>query len=169
MAKASLAPVTASGNRPPCLHTKRAPNCSSGPITRCIGRRRNDASPVRNAVRSWLASNPTNNRAPVPALPMSSTSAGSAKPPTPTPSTCQTPSARRSTCAPKARMAWAVARMSSPSSRPVMHVVPTAKPPSINERWEIDLSPATLTLPESGPEAGGAISGEGIIDMRVSD
>ena len=60
------------------------------------GRLRNDASPVTKAVNGWVARMPRRRRAEVPELPRSITSSGSARPPTPTPSTSQWPSPRRS-------------------------------------------------------------------------
>ena len=54
----------------------------------------------------------------------------------------------RSTSAPSAVTAFAVAATSSASSRPVMRVTPVARAPRINARWEIDLSPGTLIRPE---------------------
>jgi hypothetical protein len=47
-------------------------------------------------------------------------------------------------------MALAVARMSSPSSKPSIEVSPTDRPPKINERCEIDLSPGIRSVPVSG-------------------
>ena len=67
-------------------------------MTRPIGRLRSEASPVKAARRSaWPAIRPSSSRAPVPALPKSSSRRARAKPPTPTPRTRQLPSRQRST------------------------------------------------------------------------
>ena len=59
-----------------------------------------------------VAMQPMISRTPVPELPQSITSDGSAKPPTPTPCTDQAPGPCRSTVAPKARIAEAVSSTS---------------------------------------------------------
>ena len=144
-------PTTVSGSRPPDRPTKRAPICSSGPVTRAIGRLFSEASPVNTQVIGCDATRPISRRAAVPLLPMSSTCAGSARPPRPTPRTRHTPSSPRSARAPSRRMAAAVFSTSSPSSRPWMTVSPTATAPSISDRCEIDLSPGTRMVPASAP------------------
>ena len=120
---------------------------------RRIGRERSEASPSKIAVTGQPATAPITSRQPVPELPKSSASAGSAKPPTPTPSTVQANGPVRSTLAPSACMDLAVLSTSSPSSRPEIRVWPTASAPRISARCEIDLSPGTRTLPLSGPLA----------------
>src|SRR5580693_7794595 len=95
-------------------------------------------------------------------------SAGSARPPTPTPSTSQRPFAWRSTPAPSARIAAAVHSTSSPSSRPVISVRPTARAPSISERCEIDLSPGTRIVPVSGALARTPASGAAEREIKSS-
>src|SRR5690606_21431659 len=82
--------------------------CDRGSTTRCIGRERSDASPVKKAVSRVLATAPSSSRAAVPELPISSTSSGSPKPPTPQPRTDQLPAPCRRTSAPSARRAAAV-------------------------------------------------------------
>jgi len=62
-----------------------APNSVSGSSTRAIGRPRSEASPVNTAVIGVVAMAPITSREPVPELPKSSTSDGSAQPPTPRP------------------------------------------------------------------------------------
>ena len=81
------------------------------------------------------ASTPIASRTPVPLLPKSSRSPGSFKPPTPRPQTCQRPVAGSfSTSAPSDRMAAAVLRTSSPSSKPSMRDSPTDSAASIKAR-----------------------------------
>jgi len=98
------------------------------------------------------ASNPSISRMVVPELPQSSTSAGSRSPSRPTPSTVTTwPSAIGETVTPMARRQAAVLRGSSAGSSPSMRVVPSAMAPNRSERWEIDLSPGTVTWPRRLP------------------
>ena len=131
----------------PLRVTNTAPICASGSLTRAIGRERSESSPVMKAVKGCPARRPNRRRAPVPELPRSSGRSGSARPPTPTPSTCHAPSARRSTATPRSRSACAVASTSAPSSRPRMLLSPTAIAASISTRCEIDLSPGTVVEP----------------------
>ena len=156
------APQTVNGNRPPAAQSKRAPICDSGSVTRAIGRRRRETSPVITARRSWVARMPSNSRAAVPALRRSRTVSGSASPPMPTPSIVQAPSGCRTTVTPRWPRARAVASTSSPSSRPVTRVRPTARAPSIRARCEIDLSPGTAGAPSSR-SARRAMAGRAIL------
>jgi hypothetical protein len=128
-------------------------------MTRRIGRRRSDASPVTKAVNGWVARMPSSSRAEVPELPRSMTSPGSARPPSPTPSTRHCPSASRTISAPIARNAAAVASTSSPSNRPRISVRPIARAPNISARCEIDLSPGTDIVPDNGAAGRDATSG----------
>ena len=148
---AGEAPRSISGKRPPGLAVISAPIWLSGSITRPIGRFDRLGSPVKVAVIGWEAIRPISRRVEVPLLPMSSACCGCSRPPTPTPCTRHSPSLVRSTCAPIARMAAAVARTSSPSSSPLIRLSPTASAESISARWLIDLSPGTRIVPRSGP------------------
>ena len=145
----SLVPMTASGRRPPSRPTKRAPIARSGVVTRAIGRRHSDSSPVKKLVKGWVATSPIKRRAPVPELPRSSTASGSASPPSPTPCMVHAPSALRSIGTPRRRSARAVLSTSSPSSKPAMRVVPTATAPKISARCDTDLSPGIAMRPDN--------------------
>ena len=162
----SRAPASVSGKRPSVEDSVRAPIRSSGSSTRRIGRLRKEASPSNVAVTGQPATAPSMSRQPVPELPKSSTVAGSAKPPTPTPWTSHSPAPRRSTTAPSARSTFAVLSTSSPSSNPPMRVAPTASAPRISARCEIDLSPGTRTRPLSGPSRR-AVSGAGSLCIGI--
>jgi hypothetical protein len=91
----------------------------------------------------------------VPELPQSSTSVGSWRPSSPTPSTVTGSPARIcDTVTPMARRQAAVLSGSSAGSRPSMRVVPSAMAPNNRARWEIDLSPGTRTVPRRLPPPG---------------
>ena len=142
----SFAPIIVSGRRPPSRPCARVPKSAKGSVIRPIGRDRSDASPVKVAEISVVAIAPMIRRTPVPALPQSITSSGSPNPPTPTPWTDHS-SFSLVTSAPKARMASAVRKTSSPSKRPRIRVLPTDNAPRISDRWLIDLSPGTFAVP----------------------
>ena len=107
---------------------------------------------MKVAVIGEVAMAPMISRTPVPELPQSITSPGSAKPPTPTPCTDHSPGALCVTSAPKARIALAVSSTSCPSRSPLTPVSPTAIAPRMSARCEIDLSPGTSATPFSGPD-----------------
>ncbi len=144
-----LPPRIDSGSRPPPRERQIAPIWVRGSATLAIGRRRSEPSPVKVAVMAKRAAAPMISRTPVPELPQSTTSAGSARALWPT--TLQRPSPKRSTPAPKARIAAAVRTTSSPSSRPSMRVSPSARAPRIRALWEMDLSPGARTRPLIAP------------------
>ena len=159
-------PFRVKGNRPPSRQSQLAPISPKGFSTRFIGRPRRDASPVKVALKPNPAAAPMISRTPVPALPQSMTSAGSAN--TPRPTTRQAPSPRRSTSAPKARMAPAERLTSSPSSKPSTCVSPRASAPRMSARCEIDLSPGARTDPLSGCARLAVMSAAVIFEERAS-
>ena len=93
---------------------------------------------------------PSINLTPVPEFPQSIIFLGSAKPPTPTPSTYQFPLSCFTTCAPKLLIASAVSKTSSPSKRPSISVHPIDSAPKIKERCDMDLSPGIIAVPDKG-------------------
>ena len=125
-----------------------APMRARGSRTRSMGRRRIEASPSSTDRKGSPASSPASSRIPVPELPTSSVpSAGSrALPPT---RRVHGPSS--ATVVPRASMIRRVQATSSPSLRPRIVDVPSARPASISTRCEIDLSPGTRTRPTNGP------------------
>ena len=142
------APFIVTGRRPPSRLVIWAPMSASGSVTRAIGRMLSDSSPQNVAVMGKPATTPMSNLTPVPELPRSSGCVGDCRPAVPTPSTTQLPSSSRVMVTPSARIALPVALTSSPSSRPVIRVVPIASPPRMSDLWDIDLSPGTANWPD---------------------
>ena len=106
-------PAIASGSRAPPLPPERRarPSASSGSITRSMGRRRSDSSPVSTVTNGWPARTPTRRRAIVPAVAAVHDVAGlGAGPPSPTPWITKCPGPFRATSAPSAATARSVAR-----------------------------------------------------------
>src|SRR5438067_12715438 len=91
------------------------------------------------------------NRIAVPALPMSRGWSAPCRPCGPTPCTITCWSAGRSMRTPSACRARSVAWQSPPARNSVMSVTTRAIPPNIKARWEIDLSPGTVSSPAALP------------------
>ncbi len=142
-------PRTCRGGRPSRV-SMRAPIKASGSVTRRIGRFDSEASPTRVLSNACPASNPASSRMPVPALPQSSGRAVPRKPCRPTPRTTRSPAEGVSMRTPNCDNTAAVARVSSPSRKPLIRESPSAMAASISARCETDLSPGTRTLPCSG-------------------
>ena len=145
----SSVPMMASGMRPPSRASKRAPMRDSGSITRCIGRRRSEPSPVMKVVKRMAGQD---------ARKQAGRGAGIA----------QVEHIGRLLAAADAEAAdpphavllggpWRRARAprrpsrstSSPSSRPLIVVSPSASAPNMSERCDTDLSPGARTRPPS--------------------
>ncbi len=139
-------PVILTGGRPSTV-AMRAPIARNGFAARSIGRFMSEASPINSESNRWPASKPIDKRIAVPALPMSSACGAPRSPCSPTPWTSTSVSCGRSIRTPNDCSARSVARQSSLARNPVPCVMPVAIPPSINVRWEIDLSPGTMTVP----------------------
>ena len=85
-ARSGRVPRTARGRRVASARpTTVAPIPTSGSVTRPIGRRRRDSSPVSIVQNGWPARTPRSSRAVVPELPQSITSPGSCNPASPAP------------------------------------------------------------------------------------
>ena len=142
-------PSMVSGARPePSRPDTLAPMRARGSRTRSMGRRRIEASPSSTDRKGSPASSPASSRIPVPELPTSSVpSAGSR----PLPPTRRVHGPSSATVVPRASMIRRVQATSSPSLRPRIVDVPSARPASISTRCEIDLSPGTRTRPTNGP------------------
>ena len=128
-----------------------APMETSGPTTRFIGRPDNDVSPVSVVEKDCPASRPDISRMEVPEFPRYKSPAGACSPRRPTPSISTLPLSGPLMLTPMARKADRVARLSSPSRKPLTSVLPSAREPSMMERCEMDLSPGTRNCPVSFP------------------
>ncbi len=140
----------------------RAPMRDSGSVTRAIGRRRSEASPVKKAVNGWVASDAQQQpRAGAGiaeiehVLGLGEAADADARRPASTPSAVAL-DRRRPARASRRRCA---ARPRLRAAR-VISVRPTASAPRIRARCEIDLSPGTATAPaERRRRAGGGERG----------
>ena len=126
----------------------RAPIWRSGVAARSIGRFISDESPISSLSKRWPASSPVIRRIAVPELPMSSACAGClAGRCSPTP--CTRTSLRAGLLDAHAERAHrrhgreAVLAFEKAATS----VTPSAMPPSMSARCEIDLSPGTRTAP----------------------
>ncbi len=129
-----------------------------GAVMRRMGRRLSESSPVSSTSMSHGASTPMSRRAVVPELPQSMGASGWLGPCAPQPVTV--PASEPSGCssswtsAPSARTAAMDERTSWESRTPEMCDVPSAIALKSTARCEIDLSPGTRAVPESGPLSG---------------
>jgi hypothetical protein len=140
-----LPPRTVSGKRSRFDPLNRAPIRSSGSVTRRIGRRRREASPVSVARKGCAARAPRDSRAVVPELPQSSGPAGRRNAPRPLTRTTP-PGVSGLTPAPRARRMRAVDLMSSEVRAPEMLDSPRARAARSSKRWVMLLSPGTPRL-----------------------
>ncbi len=139
-------PVIVTGGLPPTVATC-APMSRSGAATRSMGRFMSEESPMSLESKRCAASRPMNRRMAVPALPMFSSDAAAFRPCIPAPWTITLVVAGRSIAMPIACSAVIVERQSSLARKPLTRVTPCARPPSMSERCEIDLSPGTVSSP----------------------
>jgi len=126
-----------------------APIRRSGSTTRPIGRRSNCFSPLSVVVNGCPANTPVNSRIVVPERTQSSGAADASRPPGPRPCTVSVVALWVWILTPSARRQLRVARQSPEGRKPVMWLDPSANAPSSNARWEIDLSPGTVTHPRN--------------------
>src|SRR5437667_6025386 len=141
----SRPPVIRNGGRPPSLASSLAPIAVSGVITRAIGRRESDSSPMSSLVNSWPARIPLSIRIVEPELPQSSGDTDADKHgPNPWIVTLE-PS--RSHFTPSTRRQARVLAQSAPVEKFSSRVVPSAMAASIAYRCEIDLSPGRVNFP----------------------
>jgi hypothetical protein len=124
-----------------------APIKRSGAITRRIGRRDSEASPINVLAKPWPTKMPAIRRMPVPALPQSSGAVGACNCRRPTPVIRSSVRLSVRTCAPIACIIFAVWTVSSPGKKPLIRLSPVARAPNSAARWLMDLSPSTNSVP----------------------
>ena len=132
----------------PLRPTIFAPICESGWITRPIGRRESEASPVKTALKGCGARRPMSRRSVVPELPASRMAAGSCRPCRPCPVTTSSVSETISTSAPSAFMQATVERQSAAWRKFVMRTGVRPRAENMTLRCETDLSPGMRRRPE---------------------
>ena len=147
MSACSRPPRIVSGSASPWASSMRAPMARSGSVTRRIGRRRSEASPVSVAANRCPARMPSMRRAIVPELPQCSRETGDVRRETWTLTVA--PSRMVEISAPRPRSTRAVLFTSSPVRSPVSSLVPRASAASMRARWEILLSPGGRTAPRT--------------------
>ena len=125
-----------------------APIWESGVIIRFIGRFWIDTSPLTVDTNGCAARIPDIRRVVVPLFPTSRIESGAFKPLRPRPCT-NTLSPLFSISTPILRKQAIDDRQSAPCRNPSTSVLPFAIEPSIILLWEMDLSPGTVTSPES--------------------
>ena len=142
----NAAPWIVSGGRP-SSDSMRAPIRPRGSITRRIGRRESESSPVRVDRKAWPARMPASNRMVVPEFPASRGWEDERSRPNPRPSTVTVPGGPSWTSTLSCLRHAIVERQSAPGANCVSVDLPSARAASIAYRWEIDLSPGTRRRP----------------------
>ena len=117
-------PITSTGGVPSAVVRMSAPISNNGTVTRRIGRLDKDSSPTSLDLNSCALSKPVIRRIDVPELPRSNSLAGSVSPYKPTPCIIKRPSWGPSIRTPISLNAFRVAKLSSPSRKPVISDVP---------------------------------------------
>jgi hypothetical protein len=148
----------------------RAPIRSSGTITRRIGRRCSDSSPVMDVVKGCAARMPASIRMVLPELPASSTADDARRPRMPRPATViWRPPASSPVCwmsTPRARRQAMVEAQSPPVEYPRIVEGPRAMAASSAYRWEIPLSPGGRTVPRTrGAGCTRTVCGEDMAEL----
>ena len=115
-------------------------------MIRFMGRFWIDASPVKVTEKGWGARIPEISRVVVPEFPQSKIPSGAESPWRPRPCTVTVPPLF-SISIPIRRKQEMVDRQSAPSRKFWISVFPLAMEPNIMPRWEMDLSPGTVTSP----------------------